>query len=60
MEPIRKRQCLGQSSLEVDCCQQWQECSSGSHPLGDVDRRAATGKVGYSKPNQGKHWCIRF
>ena len=36
------------------------ERGSGSYPLGDADRRAATGKVGYSKPNQGKHRCIRF
>jgi hypothetical protein len=46
--------------LEVDCCQPWQERGSGSYPLGDADRRAATGKFGYSKPNQGKHRCIRL
>ena len=30
------------------------------YPLGDADWRAATGKVGYSKPNQGKLRCIRL
>lgn len=32
----------------------------GFYPMGDADRRAATGKVVYSKPNQGKYRCIRF
>lgn len=51
---------LDQSSLEVDCCQPWQECSSGGHPLGNADRRFATRKVGYSKPNQGKIDVFNF
>ena len=37
----------------------WSPLGKGN-PMGDADRRAATGKVGYSKPNQGKYRCIRF
>ena len=60
MEPIGKRKCIGQSRLEVDCRQPWQERGPGGNQMGDTDGRVAAGEVGYSKPNQGEHRGVRL